>query len=150
MSRSRPRANSNAVAPLTRMQAPFGKGRMEQPADRFGADCADRDQQEQRIGECGEYRRFLETVGKARRCGFAGHDRAGPRNHQAEDVRQIMASIGEQRHRVGEKAEDCLDDDEAEVQPDPDRKRPAVIGPPTGGAMVVAVRVAGGHLRRLA
>ena len=85
---------------------------MEQPADRLGADRADRDQQEQGVDQRREDRRFLQAVGEARRRGALRHHRAGPGDDQAEHVGQIVPGVGEQGHRVGEEAEDGLDDDE--------------------------------------
>ena len=72
MSRSRPRANSKAVTPLTAIAdrrdpdhvRAVGRRRVEQAAHRLGADRADRDQQEQGVDQRGEDRRFLEPIGE--------------------------------------------------------------------------------------
>ena len=117
----------------------LGRRRMEQAADRFRADRADRDQQEQRSWQRRQDRRLLEPVGEPRRGRALGHDRARPGDHQAEHVRQIVAGVGEQRHRIGEEAVNRLDRDEAEVERDADREGAAEIPLPMRVVMMMTV-----------
>ena len=101
--------------------------RMEQPSNGLRADGADGDQQEQRIGQRREDRRFLQSVSEARGWRPPRHDRAGPSDDQAEDVGKIMPGVGQQRHGIGDEAVDRFDDDEAKVQSDSDRERAAEV-----------------------
>ena len=110
---------------------------MEKTADRLGANRADRDEQEQRIGERREDRSLLQTISEPGRRRAPGHHRSRPGNNEPEHIRQIVAGVGQQRHRVGEEAVDCLDRKKAEVERDSDGERSAEIA----RRMRMAVRV---------
>ena len=55
-------------------------------------------------------------------------ERAGPGEHEAEDVAEVVAGIGEQRERIGTPAVERLDDDEGDVDRDADRERAVEVG----------------------
>ena len=158
MSASRPRANISAVTPLMMMPiaattitvAPSVVAGIEQAADGLGADRSDGDQQEQGVDQRGEDRRFLQAVGEARRRGAPGHHRAGPGDDQPEHVRQIVAGVGQQRHRIGEEAEDRFGDHEPEVERDADREGAAEVCRRVRVAVIVVVMAVRRTLARTA
>ena len=81
--------------------------------------------------------RLLQTISEPRRSRAPGHHRSRPGNHEPEHIRQIVAGVGQQRHRVGKEAVDCLDRKKAEVERDSDGERSAEIA----RRMRMAVRV---------
>ena len=158
MSALRPRANIKAVSAVDDdadrgdddHRRAVGRRRIEQPPDRLRDDRPDRDQQEQGIDQRGEDRRLLQTVGEARREARLAITVPAQADHQPEHVGQIVAGVGQQRHRIGEEAEHRFGDDEGEVERDPDRERAAEIGRRMRVPVIVAVRVTGAHRRALA
>ena len=99
-----------------------GRGWMEEAADRFGANRPDCDEQEQRIGQRSEDGSFLEAIGEAGRGSPLGRKRGRPGDDQPQDVRKIVASIGQERHGIGDKSVNGLNHDKADVEADADRK----------------------------
>ena len=132
--------NSHAVAPLT--TTPIAATTMivspcvtcgDAAAHRLPGERSHRDQQQQRIGERGQ-----DRGPRSRRCGAhradAAGQRAGPGEHEAGHVAEVVAGIGQQRERIDLPAEQGLDGDVDEVQCDADRESAIVAGGPVGVA----------------
>ena len=80
-------------------------------------------------------------------------DAGTPGDHQAEHVRQVMARVGQQRHRIADEAEHDLGHHEHGVEPDPDGEGPPETGrrmrvPQPAMGMAVAGMVVGAMLVR--
>ncbi len=126
---------------------PLDHRRIADAAHGFPGDRADCDQQQQRVGKRRQDRGGAQAIGEALRRRSLGQCCACPSDQQAEDIRQIVARVREQRHRVVKDARRALDDDEGDVERDPDRKgTPEILG---GVCMAVAaMRVVVGMMVR--
>ena len=112
---------------------------MEQPADRFGADRADGNEQQQCVYESGEDRRLLEAIGEPRRRAAPRQRATGPGDRQPQYVGEIVARVGQQRHRVGLEAKNDLDRDKAEVEGDSDGESLGEMSLPVPVPVIVIV-----------
>ena len=112
MSPLRPRANSQAVKALIAMPIPAttetveagDDGRVAEPLHRLEHDRAERDEQQQRVGERGEDRRSLQPISEALGRRAPRQRRAAPGDREPEHVGQIVPRIGEQGDRPGPQA----------------------------------------------
>ena len=97
------------------------------------------------VGQRHQDRAALQPVGVARRRATLDQRRRAPRHHQAQNVAQIVAGVGQQGERVGDDAIGRLDDDEADIEGDADGKGAVVVRRPVAVRMTmgVAVRLAG-------
>jgi hypothetical protein len=120
-------------------------GRRHQPLPRLERDRADRDEEEQRVEQRREDRRAAQAIGEALRRGALGELGAAPGDQQADDVGEIVARIGEQRHRTGEQPRNPLDQHEGEVERGAEHEGAAEIGRRMGVGVAVVVMVVRGH-----
>ena len=116
--------------------------RVEEPADRLGADGPDGDEKEQRVDQRRQDRRLFEPVGEASRWRHLRKPAAAPGDDEPEHVRHVVTGIGNQRDRSGAESGNRLDDDETEIEQDSDRERLAegcwrAMRMPVGVRMVV-------------
>jgi hypothetical protein len=112
-------------------------------------DEAQGDQQEQRVGQRGEDRGGAQAVAEPAAGRPLRQDRRDLGGGEAEHIRQIVAGIGEQGHRVGDEAVGRLDADEAEIEDDANCERPPEIGQmrPMLVVVVPAMRMVVGQIQ---
>ena len=110
----------------------LGRG---QPAEGFPGQRAHRHEQQQRVRERRQNRRPLPAIGVARTGPHPAGERATPGQHQAGDVAEVVAGVGQQSERVHLPAVKSLDGHEGGVQHDADREGPVEAG----GRVVVGV-----------
>ena len=129
--------HEDANARDDRHRFPLDRCRFGHAVQRLEQDRADRDQQQSGIGQCCKDRGTLEAISETFASGAPGRDACPPCEQQREDVGQIVPGIGDQRHRSGNPAIGCFDDDECGVENDADQEGVAEIG----GGMAVPVPV---------
>ena len=90
----------------------------DQALDRLDQDGAERDEQDDGVGERGQDRAALEAVRAPRRGQAPPQPDGAPGEGEAQNVAQIVAGVSHQRHRAREQAEDHLGRDVGEVEAD--------------------------------
>jgi hypothetical protein len=122
-----------------------GRFRRREAADGLPGDGADRDQQQDRVGQRGQDGALAQAVGAARARRALGQDDRAPGQDQAQDVRQVVAGVGQQGHGARVEADRHLGGDEDRVQGHADGEGPAhVLGRMVmaAGPMAMAVPMA--------
>jgi hypothetical protein len=90
--------------------------------DRLPHDPADREQHQAAVRQGGKDRRAPETVGSTRGSRSTCQDGRAPGHPEAEDITEVVGSIGEQRGRVRGDARDDAEHDERDIEQDPHRE----------------------------
>ena len=101
--------------------------RIEQTVYRFEDDAPARRHEDERVRQRRQNRRALQTPGETRARRPSGQREAAPGNQQPRHIRQIVAGISEQRHRIDPQTGRGLDADISKIEHHPDGKGPAEI-----------------------
>ena len=110
------------------------------PADRLPDNGAHRQQQQPGIGEGGQDGALAQPIGSPSGRGSPGHDHGRPGHEQPQDVRQIVAGIGQQGQGAGHQAGDRLGRHKGDVQAGADGEGCAkILGRMAVTVMTVAV-----------
>ena len=101
--------------------------RIRQPPHRLDGNGATGDEQQHGVEQRRQDAAAFQPIGKARAGRTLRQPQTGPGDGEPEHVGQIVAGIGEQRHRPGGHARQRLDADIGEVERDADGKGAAEI-----------------------
>ena len=115
--------------------------RSRQAADGLRGDGSGGDEQENTVGQRRDERQLSKSVRAPPRRRALGQNGRAARERQPEDVAHVVASVGEERHRMRRESEDRFGDDHAEVEKDPHEKREPRIGHVPVRVVAVVVRV---------
>ena len=114
--------------------------RMGKPAHCLPCHPTHGNKQEQGIEKRGQDGARAQPIGKAGRGWPARQHHRHPGNNQAQNIRQVVASIRQQRHGIGQHAKAGLDQHKGQIQPDTPGEGATMA---VGRRMLVVVMVMG-------